>query len=412
MVRKKRPTRKKYTRKEPKHSRLGEETVLSVWALIVLALAALFVLSGFGLAGSAGELLYSIFFGLLGWGYVLLPITLIGIAINFLVQRERKRVYSTTLWGAILFLAGALGLIEVLFDGWGGIVGSIAGYPHVWFGNIAWAIITTVIFIIGIIVALDHPIKLKGTKKEKEERTPIPLPSEPQESAQKEPDEEDQKEQEPEVKDSSLNIFKGKKKGALISSKDSQYNPPPLDLLRSSVEKPNAGDLRANANIIKRTLESFGIAVEMGEINIGPKVTRYTLRPAEGVKLSRILALNQDLAMALASHPIRIEAPIPGKPYVGIEVPNRSAAIVRLGNLISYPEFSKNGLLSFPLGRDVTGEPLFANIEKMPHLLIAGATGSGKSITLHSLLISLLYRNSPANLKLILIDPKRVELPV
>ena len=214
------------------------------------------------------------------------------------------------------------------------------------------------------------------------------------------------------MKDSSLNTFKGKRKGALISSKDSQYNPPPLDLLRSSVEKPNAGDLRANANIIKRTLESFGIPVEMGEINIGPKITRYTLRPAEGVKLSRIIALNQDLAMALASHPIRIEAPIPGRPYVGIEVPNRSAAIVRLGNLISYPEFSKNGLLSFPLGRDVTGDPLFVNIEKLPHLLIAGATGSGKSIALHSLLISLLYRNSPANLKLILIDPKRVELSV
>ena len=181
MARKKRTVRTKSAPKKQKYSRLGEETVLSVWALIVLALATLFVLSGFGLAGSAGELLYSVFFGLLGWGYVLLPITLLGIAINFLVQRERKRVYSTTLWGSILFLAGTLGLIEVLFDGWGGIVGSITGYPHVWFGNIAWSVITIVIGIIGIIVALDHPIKLKGAKKEKkEEHISIPLPSEPQ----------------------------------------------------------------------------------------------------------------------------------------------------------------------------------------------------------------------------------------
>jgi intein/homing endonuclease len=117
----------------------------------------------------------------------------------------------------------------------------------------------------------------------------------------------------------------------------------------------------------------------MGEINIGPKVTRYTLKPAEGVKLSRITALNQDLALALAAHPIRIEAPIPGKSLVGIEVPNKAAAVVRLGSLMGYPDFQTSGLLGFCLGRDVTGEPIFANIEKMPHLLIAGSTGSGKT---------------------------------
>ncbi len=188
------------------------------------------------------------------------------------------------------------------------------------------------------------------------------------------------------------------------------YVPPPLDLLRSSIEKPTTGDLRANANIIKRTLDSFGIPVEMGEINIGPKVTRYTLKPAEGVKLARITALGQDLALALAAHPIRIEAPIPGKSLVGIEVPNKAAALVRLGSLMTYPEFNASGLLGFTLGRDVTGEPIFADLEKMPHLLIAGSTGSGKSIMIQSLIISLLYKNSPSTLKLIMIDPKRVEL--
>jgi S-DNA-T family DNA segregation ATPase FtsK/SpoIIIE len=188
------------------------------------------------------------------------------------------------------------------------------------------------------------------------------------------------------------------------------YAAPPLNLLVSSVEKPTIGDLRANANIIKRTLESFGIPVEMGEINVGPTVTRYTLKPAEGVKLSKIESLHKDLALALAAHPIRIEAPIPGKSLVGIEVPNKNAALVRLGSLLLYPEFQKGGLLNFALGRNVSGEPVFADIAKMPHLLIAGATGSGKSITIHSLLVSLLYKNSPETLRLILIDPKRVEL--
>jgi S-DNA-T family DNA segregation ATPase FtsK/SpoIIIE len=150
----------------------------------------------------------------------------------------------------------------------------------------------------------------------------------------------------------------------------------------------------------------------MGEINVGPAVTRYTLKPAEGVKLSRITALNQDLAMSLAAHPIRIEAPIPGKSLVGIEVPNKSAALVRVGSMMHYPEFEKSGLLGFILGRDVSGEPVYSTIEKMPHMLVAGATGSGKSIFIHSLIASLLYKNSPQTLKLILIDPKRVELSV
>jgi S-DNA-T family DNA segregation ATPase FtsK/SpoIIIE len=148
----------------------------------------------------------------------------------------------------------------------------------------------------------------------------------------------------------------------------------------------------------------------MGEINVGPTVTRYTLKPADGIKLSRITALHQDLALALAAHPIRIEAPIPGKSLVGVEVPNKAAAVVRLGSLLLYPEAKKSGDLAFALGRNVSGEPIFKDIEKMPHLLVAGATGSGKSIMIHSIIISLLYKNSPEMLRFIMIDPKRVEL--
>jgi len=182
-------------------------------------------------------------------------------------------------------------------------------------------------------------------------------------------------------------------------------------LLDTDSSHPTAGDIKANANIIKRTLESFGIEVEMGEVNIGPTVTQYTLKPAEGVKLSSITALHNDLALALAAHPIRIEAPIPGKSMVGIEVPNRSIALVRLGNLLKEIDFLKNPLpLTFPLGRDVKGDVVLTDLTEMPHLLVAGATGTGKSVCLHSILTSFLIKNTPQTLRLILIDPKRVEM--
>jgi len=149
----------------------------------------------------------------------------------------------------------------------------------------------------------------------------------------------------------------------------------------------------------------------MGDVLVGPTVTQYTLKPAQGVKLSRISALQNDLALALAAHPLRIEAPIPGKSLVGIEVPNKTASIVRLRQLIENGEFQKSlSPLTFPLGRDVAGNPVFQIFLNYPNLLVAGATGSGKSIFIHSLIVSLLYRNPPQLLKLILIDPKRVEL--
>ncbi len=188
------------------------------------------------------------------------------------------------------------------------------------------------------------------------------------------------------------------------------YNPPLIDLLERVESRPLSGDIKASANIIKRTLQNFGIDVEMGEVNIGPTVTQYTLRPAQGVKLSKIVTLHNDLSLALAAHPLRIEAPIPGKPLVGIEVPNKSVALVRLGSLLDSETFKKSGILSFAIGRDVSGAPVFADLSKMPHLLIAGATGSGKSVCIHSFITSLVWRNSPAQLKLMLIDPKRVEL--
>lgn len=191
------------------------------------------------------------------------------------------------------------------------------------------------------------------------------------------------------------------------------YNPPPFDLLEEEKGTALAGNVKENSLIIKRTLENFGIKVEMCGVNIGPTVTQYTLKPAEGVKLSKITSLANDLALALAAHPIRIEAPIPGKSLVGIEVPNSKRMKVRLKSLISNKEFLNSpSNLSFVLGRDVSGKPMYADLAKMPHLLVAGATGTGKTIFLNSLILSLVYRNSPQILNFILIDPKRVEFPV
>lgn len=186
---------------------------------------------------------------------------------------------------------------------------------------------------------------------------------------------------------------------------------PPLDLLSSKRSKPTSGDIRANAETIHNTLHEFGIEVEMGEVRVGPTVTQYSLRPDQGIKLSRITALSNDLALRLAAHPIRIEAPIPGKSLVGIEVPNYKAAIVTLRELLESPEFiDREHNMMIALGKDVAGKVWFADLPKMPHLLVAGATNSGKTVCINTILMSLLYQNTAETLRLILVDPKRVEL--
>lgn len=189
-----------------------------------------------------------------------------------------------------------------------------------------------------------------------------------------------------------------------------EFTPPPLSLLEKDKGRAATGDVKSNAAIIKRTLQNFGITVEMDEISIGPSVTRYALKPAQGVKLSRIVGLQNELALDLAVESIRVEAPIPGKSLVGIEIPNESKSTVGLGSLLTHDDFQKSPHpLTFALGKGISGKPLFANLAKMPHLLIAGTTGSGKSVTMHAIIQSLLFRNSPYDMKLIMVDPKKVE---
>jgi len=187
----------------------------------------------------------------------------------------------------------------------------------------------------------------------------------------------------------------------------------PLELLERRDQRPTSGDITHNREVIRRTLDKFGIPVEMGEVSVGPTVTQFTLKPSDGVKLTRITSLHNDLALSLAAHPIRIEAPIPGKSLVGIEVPNQSVATVGLREILESKEFHdrKNGL-TFSLGKDVSGKPWVADLGRMPHLLVAGATGSGKSVCLNTIIMSFLYTNGPDDLKLIMVDPKRVELQI
>ncbi len=409
----------------PKERLLHPETKKSIWAISFLGAAVILALAGFSEAGPAGNAIFGALDALFGWGYFILPMTCLFASAVFFAS-ERQRMVGTTIFGGLLLILSTLGFIELVEPGKGGLLGLVIGSLRAPFGTPAAIIIDLILFVIAILVTANIPLKIpRRTENEEELSEEEPYEDALNErSAAEEPKKtvkapvaREEKKSEPQNK-MSVAVVEAEDLPAMSGSKKmkapsfANYVPPPLSLLSSDSTKPTTGDLIANANIIKRTLESFGIPALMGEINVGPAVTRYTLKPAEGIKLSRITALNPDLSLSLAASPIRIEAPIPGKSLVGIEVPNKSAAVVRLGSLMNYPDFQKSGQLGFVMGRDVSGEPVFANIEKMPHLLVAGATGSGKSIFVHSLLISLLFKNSPETLRLVLIDPKRVELSI
>lgn len=191
----------------------------------------------------------------------------------------------------------------------------------------------------------------------------------------------------------------------------SDWNVPPIELLETSNSKSDPGNIQRNVEAIKQTLKEFNIEVTMQDVNVGPTVTQYTFKPAEGVKLANITARQNDLALALAAKSLRMEAPIPGQAAVGVEIPNKVVAKVTLRELIESSEFhASRGKLSIPLGRDVAGTAMVIDLEKMPHLLIAGATGSGKSVAINSIIVSYIMNNSPQDLRLIMVDPKRVEL--
>jgi S-DNA-T family DNA segregation ATPase FtsK/SpoIIIE len=212
-------------------------------------------------------------------------------------------------------------------------------------------------------------------------------------------------------------IQSDKEEDALTQAKNKHLSgiwiPPSLDILKDDIAtiRVDESAIRKKADVIREKLEQFGIDVDMKSVHVGPTVTQFTLEPSAGIKLTKITALKNDLALALAAKNLRIEAPIPGKSLVGIEIPNEDRAIVGMREILESEAWQESKAnLTLCLGRDVAGKPAVMDLAKMPHLLIAGKTGSGKSVAMNAFLGSLLWRNAPDKLKLILIDPKRVEL--
>jgi len=203
----------------------------------------------------------------------------------------------------------------------------------------------------------------------------------------------------------------GEPKSALTAAEDEGWEFPSIELLDNKTFKADAGDITKNAKIIQDTLADFKIDVEMEEANVGPRVTQYTLKPAAGVKLNKITSLDTNLALNLSASSIRLEAPIPGKGAVGVEVPNKKSAMVTMRSILESKEWKVDtDPLAFAIGKDIAGHAVIGDLGGMPHLLVAGQTGSGKSVMINTLISSLLFRHSPSEVKLILVDPKQVEL--
>ena len=417
---------------------IGPETTQTILAIFAILLTILFLLAPFDKAGPVGRWVLFHLTGLFGIGYYLIPIILIMFAVTSIRGIKRHFELSKGIGSLVLFVS-ALGLIHIVSTGSGGVAGKWIAMPLVSLVS-TWAsmaiLITLVIVSVFIILEASFTLEQlafwkwfrkdkEGGKNDMDENEEAAIDkavaaaaspetarkgidsAAPTKTVAKKDDAKNKKNQTLPLTDDEDGMFSPAVQAPLLTP----FVPPPLSLLEKDRGKPETGDIKYNANIIKRTLQNFGITVEMDEISIGPSVTRYSLKPAEGVKLSRIVALNNDLSLALAAHPIRIEAPIPGKSLVGIEVPNTAKTTVGLASILSSPDYqdSDKPLLA-SLGKDITGNSHFCNIGKAPHMLIAGTTGSGKSVAIHALITSLLYRNSPESLKFIMIDPKRVEL--
>jgi len=424
--------KKKRKREKRKLFRLPEDIKQIIWGILMIVISLLIGLSFFKKAGVGGVYFMKISTFLLGSAVFLIPLVLILAGAILLVSRNKEenmidkaaKAFWPVFLAVLLLILGIGGILgsfnpQVRQGGW---IGFLITWPSLRFlGFWATFIIFSALFIIGGVIFWRY-LGISFKKKKKEEIV-----------------EEEVVEKGPSIiRKIFTPKFKVKEISPLISKEEISdepvrlevkekasgkvftYKPPPLELLSLDREVPNSGDTKINSAVIKKTLQNFGIEVIMSEVNIGPTVTQYSLKPAEGIKLSKIMGLSNDLALALAAHPIRIEAPIPGRSLVGIEVPNKGRAEVRLRKLAENENFQNSPMnLVLALGRDVAGVPVYADLTRMPHLLVAGATGTGKTIFLNSLIASLLYQPStstksagPETLRLIMIDPKRVEFPV
>ena len=447
-VKNKKIRNQKKDRNQTESRSIKEETLRGIWGVLLTVTAMIFLFAPFNTAGKVGAFIYSAFSGLFGIGYYLIPISLILFSVALfrsigMIKEKKMGVVQTA--GSLLFFISSLALLETVFENAGGFIGSLIATPLIdWLAIPSTVLILLALIAISLMIVFDTHPKLripfvknnksdsvtseiarnnyetvdeasvqKNQDQKKDIKINMPLAKQDQETSEKQknklaPSKNIFKISKPSLKNENID----KEISLTVNSvSEGDYTPPPLTLLRKNSGRPVVGDVKANATLIKRTLKNFGIDVEMDEVSIGPTVTRYALKPAEGVKLGKILGLQSNLELALAASPVRIEAPIPGKALVGIEVPNSTRTVLGLGSMFTRPEYiNSDKPLLVALGSDISGKPHFADIAKMPHMLIAGATGAGKSVTMNNLIISLLYRSGPQKLRLLMVDPKRVEL--
>ncbi len=419
---------RRYRRRGLLHLKLRKQTVYAIFAVLLVGIALLIALSFFQ-KNSNLDIIRSFTIEKFGWGAILLPIVLATLSLLFLKIKAPFARPNVPL-GLLLSYICLLALTQSGYIG-----GQIWNNFSVLVSGFGAFIILLGMFTIGLIVlfntSIDEVVKIliniyksitktsgflfaKKNKTVFVDKLPIRSPSE---LKKEEKQTHDVKSEQKRPKSGPVTASLETLHPGLITNiqnVNSVWEFPPLSLLSaSSGQKADRGDMKHNAHIIEKTLESFGITARVAEVNLGPAVTQYALEIAMGTKLSKITALSNDLALALAAPTgqIRIEAPIPGRSLVGIEIPNRSLEFVTLRHMLSSDAMKKSReKLLVALGLDVSGNPVTANIAKMPHVLIAGTTGSGKSVLINSWISSLLFRTTPAEVKIILVDPKRVEL--
>ena len=433
---KKRKSTKKSAPVKPQHS-LPAGFWSQVGAVMLILLSLLLVVSWFGVGGPVLQWIDMATVKTIGYTAYALPILLIYLAVETF-RAEENQLPVVVKFAAVLeivWFSGLFGLMKTASrPNSGGFVGDILNTATLKMVDSAIAVIIYLVlaFITVLFITQTSPFTVfsklwemikSNTKEDDNNRSIMKKASIAQ------PTEEEKKTDLGEIKLNAgvpiIDTAKEKKsllkkvdkpekvneEQALVATRDPNWEAPSLDLLEKNESGADAGDTRQNAQIIHDTLAEFNIEAAMGDINVGPKVTQYTLRPPSGVKLTRITALETNIALNLAAQSLRIEAPIPGQRAVGIEVPNRKAAEVRLRSTLSSKQWAAaRDPLSFGIGKDISGQVVVGELGKMPHLLIAGQTGSGKSVMINTLLCSLLYRNSPSDMKLILVDPKQVEM--
>ncbi len=426
--------KKKATKKKAAEPEVIERSPLwSYSAAVLMIIVALFVLlGGFGTGGALPKALFGGGDWLFGWAAWILPPALVYWGVYKFASEEHKLPLSQrfSMVGLFVFASGWFFTAFANISTAGGATGGHGGKAGSLFGGAVLNLLDKVpasifLFLVMLFAFLFafgiHPrVLLKPFQRrdrEDDEDGLEALQAKAAESGLKISGDVPVESSLPKVaprlnlRNTAQKLTAQESHSALTAASDPDWKFPGMELLDQKSDKADPGNVEVKARAIKETFDNFNIEVEMEGANIGPRVTQYTLLPPPGVKLTKITALENNLALDLAATSIRMEAPIPGKRAVGIEVPNIKPAMVRLSSVLSSKDWDdSDDPLTFAIGKDIAGKPVVANLTKMPHLLVAGQTGSGKSVMINDILTSLLYRNTPSELKLILVDPKTVEL--